>query len=89
MRTIVPTTRFRRDVQRQKRRGLDSEKITDIAEHLARNGRLPSSFRPHPLSGRWKGIWDCHIAPDWLLLYEVTDTKVVLHRTGTHADLFE
>ncbi|MGD0023228.1 MAG: type II toxin-antitoxin system YafQ family toxin [Xanthobacteraceae bacterium] len=45
--------------------------------------------RPHPLKGDWKGYWECHISPDWLLIYKVTDEEVLLARTGTHADLFE
>ena len=88
MRDIVETNRFKKDLKRQKKRGSNLEKLADIAEMLAESGSLPTTLKPHPLSGDWKGIWDCHIEPDWLLLYEVSETEVVLHRTGTHSDLF-
>ena len=89
MRDVTETTRFRSDLKRQKKRGCDLNKIADVVELLATEGALPNSLKPHPLTGEWKGVWDCHIEPDWLLLYEVTETEVVLFRTGTHADLFE
>ena len=89
MRDVIETTRFRREVRRQKRRGYDLEKLGEVVTRLAERGTLPHTYHPHPLSGEWSGIWDCHITSDWLLLYEVTDTEVVLYRTGTHADLFE
>ena len=88
MRDIVETSRFKKDVKRQKKRGGNFEKLADIVETLAEDGSLTTTLKPHPLSGGWKGIWDCHIEPDWLLLYEVSETEVVLHRTGTHSDLF-
>lgn len=75
-------------MKRQKKRGSDLEKLADVVELLAESGALPSKFKPHILTGDWKGIWDCHIEPDWLLLYELTDIDVTLHRTGTHSDLF-
>lgn len=52
---------------------------------------MAPSPRPiaHQLSGEWKGVWECHIEPDWLLIYSVTPNEVVLIRTGTHSDLFE
>jgi mRNA interferase YafQ len=45
--------------------------------------------RAHPLKGEWRGYWECHVAPDWLLIYKMTDEEVLLARTGTHADLFD
>ena len=50
---------------------------------------LPASKRAHPLKGAWNGYWECHVEPDWLLIYKVTDDEVRLARTGTHADLFD
>ena len=88
MRNIVETSRFRKDLKREKRRGNDLEKLVDIVDLLAEFGALPSKFKPHMLTGDWKGIWDCHIEPDWLLLYEVSESEVTLYRTGTHSDLF-
>jgi mRNA interferase YafQ len=57
-------------------------------ELLAETGTLPEGYRPHKLTGEWKGVWECHIEPDWLLIYDVTPTEVLLIRTGTHSDLF-
>ena len=56
---------------------------------IRRGERLPAAARPHPLKGEWKSYWECHVAPDWLLIYRVTDEEVLLARTGAHADLFE
>ncbi len=72
-----------------KRRGKGQEKLFYTVELLVRSGYLPASFKPHKLSGEWDNVWECHIEPDWLLIYYVTEEGVMLIRTGTHADLFE
>jgi mRNA interferase YafQ len=56
---------------------------------LAEDGQLPEGYSPHTLSGEWKGVWECHIESDWLLIYVITQEEVVLLRTGSHADLFD
>ena len=56
---------------------------------LACDGVLPSLLQPHRLTGDLNGLWECHIEPDWLLIYDVNDDEVLLVRTGTHSDLFE
>lgn len=88
MRQVMQRTRFRRDFKRQKRRGRDTEKLIAIVRVLARDGVLPRRLRPHKLSGDWGSVWECHVEPDWLLIYDVTDETVLLIRTGTHAELF-
>ncbi len=88
MRRISQRTEFRNDLKRQKRRGKDIEDLIAVVELLAQDGTLPPGYRPHQLTGEWKGTWECHIESDWLLIYEVTANEVVLIRTGTHADLF-
>jgi len=88
MRRISQRTQFRNDLKRQKRRGKDIEELIAVVELLAQDGTLPPGYRPHQLTGEWKGTWECHIESDWLLIYEVTANEVVLIRTGTHADLF-
>jgi mRNA interferase YafQ len=88
MRRITQRKQFRNDLRRQKRRGKDIEKLIAAVELLAETGMLPQGYRPHKLTGEWKGVWECHIEPDWLLIYEVTATEVLLIRTGTHSDLF-
>jgi mRNA interferase YafQ len=89
MRRIAQRKQFRNDLKRQKRRGKDVEELIAAVELLAETGALPPGYRSHQLTGEWKGVWECHIEPDWLLIYEVTDREVLLIRTGTHADLFE
>ena len=88
MRRISQRTEFRNDLKRQKRRGKDIEDLIAVVELLAQDGTLPPGYRPHQLTGEWKGTWECHIESDWLLIYEVTANEVVLIRTGNHADLF-
>lgn len=88
MRTIRQTAAFRRDIKKAKKRGKDLSKLYAVVETLAIGGALNRKHAPHPLTGSWIPCWDCHIEPDWLLIYLVTDTAVELVRTGTHADLF-
>ncbi len=88
MRRIAQRKQFRDDLKRQKRRGKDIGDIIAAVEMLAEQGALPSAYRPHKLSGEWSGVWECHIEPDWLLIYIVTEEEVLLIRMGTHADLF-
>jgi mRNA interferase YafQ len=88
MRRIGQQAQFKRDLSRQRRRGKDVEELIAAVEVLAETGGLPDGYRPHRLSGEWKGVWECHIDPDWLSIYEVTPDEVLLIRTGTHSDLF-
>jgi mRNA interferase YafQ len=89
MRRITQRRQFRNDLQRQKRRGCDIEELIAAVELLAEEGALPEAYHPHQLSGEWKGVWECHIEPDWLLLYEITEAELLLIRTGSHSDLFD
>lgn len=79
---------FRKDLKRIKKRGWDRARLEAIVTLLRCNEPLSVSARPHKLTGDWLGFWECHIAPDWLLIYDATDTTVLLARTGTHSDLF-
>jgi len=89
MRILIPAIKYRRDLRRVGKRNWDLEKIKTILRLLGMGLQLPRSARPHKLSGEYAGLCECHIEPDWLLVYDVTDTEVLLVRTGTHADLFE
>ena len=62
-----------------------------VLNSLASDGQVPESYKPHALSGKFKGIWECHINPDWLLMYDISNTinLIRLVRTGTHSDLFK
>ena len=89
MQAIGESSRFRRDLRRMHRRGKDLSKLYGVVERLARDEELDERHRPHPLIGNWRPFWDCHIEPDWLLIYRVQEDFVELYRTGSHADLFE
>jgi mRNA interferase YafQ len=79
---------FKKDLKRIIRRGYPIDDFDTIVTAI-RGERLPVSARPHALKGEWKSYWECHVAPDWLLIYRATDEEVLLARTGTHADFFE
>ena len=89
-RQIIWTTQFRKDYKLATKRGLNISLLDDCIRMLATGKKLPPEFRDHNLSGRWAGFRECHIEPDWLLIYRLDDTSVtlVLARTGSHSDLF-
>ena len=89
MRELVSTTRFKKDYQIQKKRGRKIEKLRVLIDLLAAGGSLPVQYKDHPLKGQFQGSRECHVQGDWLLLYEISDDKVSLLRTGTHSDLFD
>ncbi len=89
MRAIRRTTEFKRNVRRVAKRRKDLGKLKQVIELLAAGEPLEARHRDHALGGAFRGTRDCHIEPDWLLIYELTDEDLVLIRTGTHADLFE
>ena len=89
MKSIRQSGAFKKDLKRLMRRGYDLSRLDAIVQALQKDKLLPEAARPHPLKGDWKGYWDCHVAPDWILIYKITDEEVWLVRTGTHTDLFE
>ena len=70
------------------KRGRNLEKLDIIVQLLFIRKSLPLRYRDHPLKGNYKGYRDCHIEPDWLLIYRYTETELQLTRTGTHSDIF-
>jgi mRNA interferase YafQ len=88
MRSIKTTRGFERDVKKAGKRGKDLDKLWGVVDSLSRGEPLSARYRPHRLSGEWNRFWECHIEPDWLLIWDETETAVILVRTGTHADLF-
>jgi mRNA interferase YafQ len=88
IRRLITTSGFERDLRRIKRQRKDLDKIEVIVELLRANGTLPPKCRVHPLSGEWEGHWDCHVEPDWLLIYKLPPGALILVRTGSHSDLF-
>jgi mRNA interferase YafQ len=89
MLAVRQATAFRRDARRLGRRGADLTKLENVVALLAAKKPLEPRRRDHPLSGGWKGFRDCHVEPDWVLIYRVEGNELQLARTGSHADLFE
>lgn len=89
--TIKTSNQYNRDVKRAIRRGLNIEKLIEVISLLRQGETMPEKYHNHMLHGDYKGYWECHITPDWLLLYEKdTEIRIIsLYRTGTHADIFE
>lgn len=89
-RQIVATNQFRKDYKQAMKRGLKIELLDDVIRLLAKGEPLPEKNRDHALTGNWVGHRECHIQPDWLLVYRIDNDVLVLtlSRTGTHADLF-
>ena len=88
--TVRPTSRFQRDLKRLQKRGYDLSLLTEIIKKLANGEQLPEKNRDHNLNGDYSGCRECHITPDWLLVYEIDNGELILYltRTGTHSDLF-
>lgn len=89
--SIERTNQFKRSFKKCVKRGLDISKFTDVIRLLVEYGSLPAKYHPHKLVGRnYSGMWECHIEPDWLLIWEQNDTELILLMidTGSHADLF-
>lgn len=83
------TSQFRRELKRAIKRSKDIQKLDKIVLELRLEKTLPSRNRDHALTGNYKGSRECHIEPDWLLIYRVEGNTLFLESTGTHADLFE
>lgn len=89
MKVSIPTGRFKNDLARIQKRRWNLEKLNAVLSLLEIGRPLPTSARPHKLSGEYGGLWECHLEQDWLLIYDITDGTIILHRTGNHADLFK
>jgi mRNA interferase YafQ len=79
----------KKDVRRARRQGKDLDRLEAIVDLLQAEAGLPARCRLHRLHGDWAGHCDCHVAPDWILLYRVTEKELVLVRTGSHSELFQ
>jgi mRNA interferase YafQ len=84
----IRSNKFERDVIKQIKSGKDIEKLIVVTDLIADGTRLPRQYKDHPLSGNWKGFRDCHIEPDWLLIYKIEKDSVIFAQTGTHSYLF-
>lgn len=88
--TVRPTTKFQKDLKRIQKRGYDISLLTAIIKKIANGEVLPKKNKDHALDGDYSGTRECHITPDWLLIYEIANGELILYltRTGTHSDLF-
>lgn len=87
---IIPSNQFKRDLKLAKKRGLKIENLRTVVNILAKQKKLDAKYRDHSLTGEYRGFRECHIEPDWLLVYRVNEDalELFLFRTGTHSDLF-
>ena len=87
---VIYTGQFKKSLKRCYRRGLDIREFATVLDILQEKGELPAEYRPHKLQGKYKGCWECHINPDWLLIWDQNDQqlRLILIDTGTHSDLF-
>lgn len=91
MYTISTTTQFKRDVKKCIKQGLPMDELKEVVSLLEEFGCLPEKYRPHRLKGNRTGQWECHIEPDWLLIWEQNDLTItiLLVNTGSHSYLFD
>ncbi len=88
MKTPIYTNHFAKDLKLMTKRGRDPENIKAVMRHLIEEEPLDRKFRDHILIGNFKDRRECHIEPDWLLIYRIEESAIIFERTGTHADLF-
>ena len=90
MYTIKTTNRFEKNYILCQSRGYDMALLETAVKILEKDGCLPQEYKPHKLKNNWKGYWECHIAPNWLLVWKQDKKQLILTltHTGTHSDLF-
>ena len=88
-RRLKLSTRYKKSYRRLERRGKNMDKLHRVVTMLCEGEVLPMKYRNHPLRGNWVGHMECHLEPDWLLVYQLSDEHVFLVESGTHADLFD
>jgi mRNA interferase YafQ len=86
---IIQTSQFKKDLKKLKKQGKNLNLLTKVVDMLAAGTSLPEKYHDHLLRGNYNGVHDCHIAPDWLLLYKIFDDVLILEltRTGSHSNL--
>lgn len=85
---LSQTSQFKKDLNKQINGGKDPQRIVEVVKILLDGIDLPEGYKDHPLRGKWIHRRDCHIEPDWILIYRITQEELRLERTGTHSDLF-
>ena len=82
------TSRFKKDLKIIEKRNWDLERLKNVIKQLCNEEQLSEKNKQHNLSGIWSGCKECHVQPDWLLIYQIGNGLIVFERTGTHSDLF-
>lgn len=88
MLTLIWQSQFKKDFKNAKKRGKKLDKLAKIITDLQHGRTLPAKYKNHKLKGNYADCWECHIEPDWLLIYQLTTEELILIRTGSHSDLF-
>ena len=90
MYSIIYSNKFKKSLKKCFKRGLDIEKLREVLKILENGGVLPPEYKSHKLSGKFQGNWECHIQPDWLLIWEQREEELILLLidTGSHSDIF-
>ena len=83
------TSQFKKDYKRIQKQNKDISKLRLLLNQLVSGESLEDKYRDHLLTGKWKGHRDCHIEPDWILIYRITSETLYLERTGSHSELFK
>ena len=88
---LIPcyTKRFKKDLQRIIKSGKNVQKLKTVIKLLVTQERLPAKYKEHKLMGEFKERLECHIEPDWLLIYKITDERIIFETTGSHSELFK
>lgn len=86
---IIFTNKFRKDYKKASKQGKDLLIVKEVSNLLASEIELPEKYKDHILIGNYQGKRECHIKPNWLLIYEVNDSSLILHRLGSHSELFK
>ena len=88
MLNVVRKSRFKKDFKKLRSSGKDLQRLADAIRNLAQDEELPPHYRDHALTGNLTDFRECHLSPDWLLIYRKTDAELILVRTGSHSELF-
>ena len=89
MRRIRFANKCKKELRLAQKRGRDLDKFHEVMDLLVREVELPTKYKDHKLQGSFEGCRDCHLEPDWILIYRILKGEVVFERTGTHSDLFK
>lgn len=86
---IYYTNQFKRDYKRILKQNKNVKKLQTVVEKLVDQKPLEGKYKDHSLAGNWRGFRDCHLEPDWLLIYKASEDTLILERTGSHSELFK